>query len=135
MAAATAALEPTLLTATTMLLGEEAEEEEEEEEEDDEVNEEEEVNEVGHFGFGPPLWTAARDGSNEDVRRLLQAGGDIEEIGGPDATSPLEEALDQGHATTAQFLIDEGADLLHINNAGQTALHYVASEGMVEPEP
>jgi ankyrin repeat protein len=46
--------------------------------------------------------------------------------------SPLAEALDQGHGETAQLLIDKRADVCATNTRGETPLHFVACEGLVE---
>ncbi|KAJ1469523.1 hypothetical protein T484DRAFT_1851473 [Baffinella frigidus] len=47
------------------------------------------------MGF-PELWTAAHHGRTEEVRRLLAEGADIEEHGGPRASSALHAAVYHG---------------------------------------
>jgi len=74
----------------------------------------------------PALWTAARDGRAEEVRRLLAEEVDIEERGGPDQASPLIEAALQGHEEVVQVLLEHGADATSKNDRGSTPLHGVA---------
>ncbi|KAG1670580.1 hypothetical protein FOA52_012152 [Chlamydomonas sp. UWO 241] len=49
-----------------------------------------------------------------------------------DDCTPLHCALHFGHASTARLLIERGADPLHRNEIGETALHVACKEGHVE---
>ena len=57
-----------------------------------------------------PIHLAAGRGQIEVAARLLDAGADIETIGGNDWT-PLRLALSHGHKKMADFLIERGADV------------------------
>jgi hypothetical protein len=59
----------------------------------------------------PALWTAASLGQPEEVLRLLRGGADIEEKGGRYESTPLLEALGNGHEEVALVLLGHGADV------------------------
>ena len=77
----------------------------------------------------PALWTAARDGRAEEVRRLLAEEVDIEARGGQDQTSPLHEAARQGREEVVRVLLAHGADTSAKNVVGSTPLRDVAYAG------
>ena len=96
-------------------------------------------------GFTPLLF-AAQQGNIDIARLVLAAGADVDEaapdgIGGDTnaralfredtAASALLVAIDSGHAETALFLIERGADPNH-NGAGRTAMHAAAQQEMPE---
>ncbi|KAJ1479557.1 ankyrin repeat-containing domain protein, partial [Baffinella frigidus] len=68
------------------------------------------------------LWTAARAGRIEKVRKLLADGADIEEKGG-EGTSALFEATTKGFETIARLLLEHSADVTVTDNLGRTPLH------------
>jgi len=79
----------------------------------------------------PALWTAARDGRVEEVRRLLAEEVDIEERGGPHQRSALYQAALNGHVGILLLLLENGADTSTKNFIGSTPLHHVAHTGLV----
>ncbi len=68
------------------------------------------------------LMFAARDGSIEGVRALLQVGADID-FTDPDGSTPLLVALMNGHWDVARFLIESGADVNRWDWWGQSPLY------------
>jgi ankyrin repeat protein len=64
---------------------------------------------------------AARQGSIESAKALLDAGADINE-GDADANNPLLIAILNNHDELAQMLIDRGADVNAVNKDGRSAL-------------
>ena len=79
--------------------------------------------------LSPALWTAARFGRVEGVRRALAEKVDIEERGGQAQSSPLSTATFHGHQEVAQVLLEHGADASAKNNTGAAPLHHVALYG------
>ena len=71
-------------------------------------------------GFTPLLF-AARQGSTESARLLLDAGADVNETA-PDGASPLVVASFSGHGELAAFLLRRGAGP-NAAGAGYAALH------------
>jgi ankyrin repeat protein len=68
------------------------------------------------------LMFAARDGSIEAVRALLEVGADIDFMD-PDGSTPLLVALMNGHWDVAKLLIDSGADVNKWDWWGQSPLY------------
>lgn len=68
------------------------------------------------------LLYAARDGHMEAVEALLEAGADIDQPSGSDASTPMVIAIANGHYTLGQYLLDRGADPRKANLDGVTAL-------------
>jgi len=81
----------------------------------------------------PPsaLWTAAAEGSSEEVRHLLADRPDMEERGTSDQTTPLHVAARQGHEQCVLMLLENGADLVANSRFRRTALHAASAEGHV----
>ena len=79
----------------------------------------------------PALWVAAHDGHLDDVKRLLVEEVNIEEIWGPDQTSPLYEAAFRGFEDIVEELLRHGADMSSQNNMGKTPLHDATHLGHV----
>lgn len=77
-----------------------------------------------------PLHFAAKTGQLEDVRRLVQAGADINAADETQET-PLHMAVREKHTDVAMALLQAGADIHAANEGGYTALHFAASYGNV----
>jgi len=71
---------------------------------------------------GASLHEAAMVGDTQAVRRLIDAGADLNARESWGGSSPLATAATFGHADVALMLIEAGADLDHQNNDGSTAL-------------
>ena len=65
---------------------------------------------------------AARQGSIESAKALLEAGADINQ-GDADGNNPLLIAILNNHDELAQILIDKGADVNAANKDGRAALY------------
>jgi ankyrin repeat protein len=78
------------------------------------------LRDVDMGGFTPLLF-AARSGSVESARSILEASGDPNEKAA-DGTSALVVAAHSGHADMGIFLLSKGADP-NASEAGYTALH------------
>lgn len=78
---------------------------------------------------GDDLYSAAREGDVEEVRKLLEKGADVGYTAGPQRWTALHLAAHSGHAEIAQLLIDGGADLAAQESKGWTALHLAAYQG------
>lgn len=76
------------------------------------------------------LANAARSGQDAQVRRLLQAGANIE-WRGEDGFTPLGAAAFFGHRSTVRLLLRAGADALRWGATGQTAMHLAALTGQL----
>ena len=64
------------------------------------------------------LLFAARDGHLDAVRALVESGADVDQVSGGDGTSPMVNAIANGHYTVAQYLLDRGADPNLVNLDG-----------------
>src|SRR5262245_45560623 len=80
---------------------------------------------VGAQGGLTALLLAARDGQEETVFALLDAGADINQVSASDHTSPLLMATINGHFDLAKRLLDRGADVRIASDAGATPLYGV----------
>jgi ankyrin repeat protein len=80
----------------------------------------------------PELWTAVSQGQVGKVRQLLTEDVDVEEKGGPTASTPLHEAAmlygSHGCQEMVRLLLEHGADVSVKNNDGVTPLHAVCKE-------
>jgi uncharacterized protein len=72
-------------------------------------------------GAMSPLLYAARDGRQQSIRLLLDAGADINQTDA-NGTTPLVTAIANNHPEAAQLLIDRGADIKAVDWYGRTAL-------------
>jgi len=70
------------------------------------------------------LWLAARAGYLRAMRRLLEAGADIES-----GNSPLVVAAERGHLEVVEFLLERGANVQAAGSLGWTPLMRASSEG------
>ncbi len=81
---------------------------------------------------------AALFGHLEVVKRLLEAGADIENKGSGGGLTPLANAASRGHFDVAQILVDRGArvtdDLLSVLQTKVNILEENAERGMVTEE-
>ena len=73
------------------------------------------------------LMFAARDGNVDAVRALVEAGADIDQVSGSDASSPMVIAAANGHYTVTKLLLDLGADPRIANVDGVTPLYAVVN--------
>jgi len=84
------------------------------------------------------LNSAALWGHAEVVKRLLEAGADIENRGSGGGLTPLANAASRGHSDVAQILLDHGArvtdDLLSIVETKVNILEENREAGMVTEE-
>jgi ankyrin repeat protein len=78
---------------------------------------------VGFQGGLAPLHVAARQGSVDSVKVLLDAGADVNQRSAGDKITPIIIATINGHFDLAKFLLDQGADPNRIEDNGVTALY------------
>lgn len=83
-------------------------------------------------GVPSPLHLAARAGSIEVVRALLDAGAAVDPLCGADET-PLMLAAQHGHAGVVRLLLARGADAARCDRAGASALHRAAGSRLAVP--
>jgi uncharacterized protein len=69
------------------------------------------------------LHFAAREGATEAVRALVEGGADVNLVSGGEKTSPITEAIINGHLDLAKYLLDHGADVRLANIDGLTPLY------------
>lgn len=77
----------------------------------------------------PWIVSAARNGDEEMVRKLLVSGADIQASHTSTRRHALAEASLQGHVRIADLLIEEGCSLAYTDAEGNTALHHACREG------
>ncbi|WP_396224645.1 ankyrin repeat domain-containing protein, partial [Gemmatimonas sp.] len=80
---------------------------------------------IGNKGGLTPLLFAVREGHVEAVRRLLDAGANINHVSEGDHSSPLLMAAINGRFDLAKLLLDRGAEVKLASDAGATALYAV----------
>ena len=78
---------------------------------------------IGNKGGLTALLFAVRDGSDECVARLLEAGARINHVSEGDHTSPLLMATINGRFDVAKLLLEKGADVKLQSDAGTTPLY------------
>ena len=79
------------------------------------------------------LIAASREGHTETVRYLVGLEQvDVDQEGGPDATTALHEAVDKNHADVVQVLIDAGADIEKRDSVGRTPLILACVRGCLD---
>jgi ankyrin repeat protein len=69
------------------------------------------------------LHFAAREGHAAAVRELVAGGADVNLVSGGEHTSPITEAIINGHLDVAKFLLDHGANPTLANVDGLTPLY------------
>lgn len=69
------------------------------------------------------IWTAAREGKLDAVRKYLAAGTSVNAREPREGAPPLNTSAAFGQTQVAVLLIEEGADVAMANNDGNTALH------------
>jgi uncharacterized protein len=72
-----------------------------------------------------PLLFAARQGSLDAVKVLLEAGADVNQVSGGDKTSPLVLAIANGHFDIALHLLNKGANPNASSENGVTPIYAV----------
>ncbi|MCA2992468.1 ankyrin repeat domain-containing protein [Gemmatimonas sp.] len=80
---------------------------------------------IGNKGGLTPLLFAVREGHVEAVRRLLDAGANLNHVSEGDHSSPLLMAAINGRFDLAKMLLDRGADVKLASDAGATPLYAV----------
>jgi ankyrin repeat protein len=80
---------------------------------------------VGAHGGLTPLLLAVRDGRDDTVAALLEAGAALNQVSAGDRTSPLLMATINGHFDLAAQLLARGADATLASDAGATPLYGV----------
>ena len=78
---------------------------------------------IGNKGGLTALLFAVRDGSDECVARLLEAGARVNHVSEGDHTSPLLMATINGRFDMAKMLLEKGADVKLQSDAGATPLY------------
>ncbi|QJR34530.1 ankyrin repeat domain-containing protein [Gemmatimonas groenlandica] len=78
---------------------------------------------IGNKGGLTALLFAVRDGSDECVARLLEAGAKLNHVSEGDHTSPLLMATINGRFDMAKMLLEKGADVKLQSDAGATPLY------------
>jgi uncharacterized protein len=71
------------------------------------------------------LHFAAREGHKEAVGALVASGADVNLVTAGEQTSPMVEAIINGHLDIARFLLESGASPKPVNIDGLTALYAV----------
>ena len=77
----------------------------------------------------PPLWNACKKGFYDEVLKLLEAGGDVEERGGRYHTTPLAAASLHYRPQIVELLLDWNADESAYDDRGLRAWHLAMAEG------
>src|SRR5262249_13837599 len=78
---------------------------------------------VGFQGGLAPMHLAARQGSIDSVRALLDGGADINQRSNGDHITPIVIATVNGHFDLAKILLDKGADPNLAEDNGVTPLY------------
>lgn len=68
-----------------------------------------------------PIHVAATRGRIDEIEILLLSGANINERGEAGST-PLGNAVEQGHSSAVRYLLEHGADTTIANDDGDTAL-------------
>ena len=71
------------------------------------------------------LHFAAREGHLDTIKALVEAGVNVNELSAADQTSPLLEAIYNGHFDAAKYLLDLGGDPKLVNVDGLAPLYAV----------
>ncbi|MEZ5357377.1 MAG: ankyrin repeat domain-containing protein [Candidatus Zixiibacteriota bacterium] len=79
--------------------------------------------------FSADILTAARNGDLQTVKQLISHDKTIVNFKDDRGTTALHLACDSGRTEVAKYLIQNGADLLAVDNDGDTPLHYAAFSG------
>jgi len=80
-----------------------------------------------------PLHYAALDGEDDEVRSLLDTGGDVN-VTDYQGFTPLHFAVQDGRLSTAALLLDAGADIEAVTSDGATPL-FVATTSPARNAP
>ncbi len=75
---------------------------------------------------------AAKKGGLKKLKRLVEAGHDVNQRDGWMATIPLMYAAMRGHTDCVEYLLQNGAQLDLKDRDGKTALHLAADGGHLE---
>jgi len=74
------------------------------------------------------LHFAARDGQMETVQALIAAGVNVNLVSAADKTSPMLQAIYNGHFDIGKYLLDHGADPKLVNDDGLAAAYAVIDQ-------
>ena len=77
------------------------------------------------------LWEACEDGNEEEVKRLIREGVDID-CKDRDGDTPLTIAAMEGKVGCVRLLLDNGANINNTNDFGNTALLWATFNGYDE---
>lgn len=75
------------------------------------------------------IWSAARNGDNAQIERILKNSVEVDSRLGRKELAPLHVAALYGHADTVELLLDKEATVMNIDAHGNTALHMAAFFG------
>lgn len=78
---------------------------------------------------GKAVISAASGGQYDRLLRILNRGGNLNEINDKTGDNALISSIRYGNENIADLLINKGIDVNHINFAGQNALHAAANIG------
>jgi ankyrin repeat protein len=78
---------------------------------------------IGKVGGLTALHFAARQGSAESVRALVEGGADVNQVSPADQASPLLIATVNGHFDIGMYLLEKGADPNLASDAGAAPLY------------
>ncbi len=89
------------------------------------------INRVGNFGVAT-INVACQNGYFESVKILLKYGADINHVVSANEFTPIFDAIESKNTDLIKYLIDNHADLSHLNAAGDSVLSYAVWFGNSE---
>jgi hypothetical protein len=90
---------------------------------------------MGFFDKKPalaPILQAAKDGKLQELRTLVQQGGDVNTVDADKGMTALMYAIEGGRVEAAKFLVESKANVNLANKKGTTALMLAALAGNMD---